>query len=382
MPEKIRQLKIDTSDDIDEEIKYYCAFSYLFCNTFFKAKLFEYFDYNAKLAFLADEKDLSNFSLNYDIAIPKNFIAKRNQINVDECFEKAFKDKDIKIVTYNDENYPQNLKQIPDFPLALYYKGNIENIDYDHSLAVVGSRKASLEAQNALYKILSDFNNSNITIISGLAYGIDATAHKVALDNNIKTLAVIGSGLDFYYPAQNKYLYEKIVEQNGAILTEYPLGVEPLARNFPMRNRIVVGMSKGTLVAEAQLKSGAMISANLALEYNKELMCMPGNILNPNTQGIYHLIKQGAGIVSSSEDILNLMNWENKKTTQNNSFDKRFETLNETQKQILEKIALEAKSFDEIINNMDIDTPSLMVCLTELELMGFVKQSNNRYYKL
>ena len=334
------------------------------------------------MAFLADEKDLEGFSLHYDITVPRSFISKRNKLNVDKCFEKAFQDKNIKIVTYNDENYPQFLKHIPDFPLALFYKGNLENIDYNYSLAVVGSRRASTDAQNGLYKILSNFKNSNITIVSGLAYGIDATAHKASLDNNIKTLGVIGSGLDFYYPAQNKYLYDKIVSENGAIISEYPTGTEPIARNFPMRNRIVVGMTKGTLVAEAQMKSGAMISGNLALEYNKELMCIPGNILNPNTQGIYHLIKQGAGIVSTSEDILNIMGWENKYKLSKNDENEKIGELNDTQKAIINEIALEAKSFDEIINNIELDTPSLMVNLTELELLGFIKQVNNRYYKL
>ena len=381
MQEKTKQLKFNTSTQ-EEEIKYFTAFSFLYCDTFFKAKLLEYFNYSAKMAFLADEKDLEGFSLHYDITVPRSFISKRNKLNVDKCFEKAFQDKNIKIVTYNDENYPQFLKHIPDFPLALFYKGNLENIDYNYSLAVVGSRRASTDAQNGLYKILSNFKNSNITIVSGLAYGIDATAHKASLDNNIKTLGVIGSGLDFYYPAQNKYLYDKIVSENGAIISEYPTGTEPIARNFPMRNRIVVGMTKGTLVAEAQMKSGAMISGNLALEYNKELMCIPGNILNPNTQGIYHLIKQGAGIVSTSEDILNIMGWENKCKLSKNDENEKIGELNDTQKAIINEIALEAKSFDEIINNIELDTPSLMVNLTELELLGFIKQVNNRYYKL
>ena len=375
MKEKTNQLKLDNSNK-DDKIKYYVAFSYLFLRPLFKAKLFEYFDFDIKRAFWADKNDLAQMAGFYDIPISKEFIEKRDKLNLDECLDLAFKDEEVKILTYEDKKYPLLLKQIPDFPLSLYYKGDLDNINFEYNLAIVGSRNASASAKLALNKIISSLNNSNLTIVSGLAYGIDAQAHKSAIENNIKTIGVIGSGLDITYPNQNKFLYEEIKNGAGVIFSEYPLKTHPAPQNFPQRNRIVVGMSKGTLVAEAQIKSGAMISANLTLDYNRELMCMPGNITNPNTEGIYHLIKNGAGIVVNAQDILNQMNWDVVASQDEINLE-----LNELQKKVLDIISIEAKSFDEIISLADVEVSQLMITLTELEIRGLVVQNNNKYYK-
>ena len=363
-------------DNIQEKIKYYCAFSYLSIRPLFKAQLFEYFDYDIKRAFLAEEKDLIKVSEIYNTTIPKDFIQKRNSLDVEECYKNAFLDKEVKILTYEDDKYPKLLKEIPDFPLSLYYKGNLDILDFNYNLAIVGSRQASQNALLALDNIISDFKNSNITIVSGLAYGIDSQAHQSAINNNLKTIAVVGCGLDIIYPSQNKKLFNEIKNNYGVIFSEYPLKTRPVSYNFPQRNRIVVGMSKGTFVVEAKLKSGAMISANLTLDYNRELMCMPGNILNPNTQGIYHLIKNGAGIISCAQDLLNHMDWDVFLEENKNEIE-----LNEIQKEILEILALEQKTFDEIINITTKDITQTMVTLTELELKGLIKQTNNKYYR-
>lgn len=372
---KTNQLKLNTKSEI-KAIEYYCAFSYLFINPFLKTKIFEYFDFDIVRAWQINKKELDEICAQYNIVKPRNFFEKKDKLNPNECYKNAFLDNDIGIITYEDESYPPLLKQIPDYPLSLYYKGDAKNISYDCTLAVVGSRKASNEAKLALNSIISKLKNSNITIVSGLAYGIDAVAHTSALNNNIKTIGVIGSGLDITYPSQNKKIYEDIVKNFGVIFSEYPLKTPPISQNFPQRNRIVVGMSYGTLVAEAQMKSGAMISANLTLDYNRELMCMPGNILNPNTSGIYHLIKNGAGIISNSQDLLNQMDWaiilkEDREETD----------LNIIHKKILTSLNLEAKTFDEIAYDTKEDTANLMVALTELELKSLIIQSNNRYYK-
>ena len=362
---KTNQLKLDTSNPNDKT-KYYVAFSYLFVRPLFKAKLLEYFDFDIKRAFQADKNDLAQFAEFYEMPIPRDFLEKKDKLDVDNCMQKAFADEKVKILTIEDENFPPLLKQIPDFPLALYYKGELENVSFDCNLAVVGSRNASIGAKVALNQIISSFNNTNVTIVSGLAYGIDAQAHKSAIENNIKTIGVIGSGLDITYPTQNKFLYEKIEQGAGVIFSEYPLKTCPASQNFPQRNRIVVGMSKGTLVAEAQIKSGAMISANLTLDYNRELMCMPGNITNPNTEGIYHLIKNGH---------------EKKDNNFTLDEDETILELNELQKKVLDIIAIEAKSFDEIIIAVGADVSELMVALTELEIKGLIIQENNKYYK-
>lgn len=368
-------MKINTQKE--DLKKYYAAFSYLYIRPIFKAKLFEYLNYDIKHCFECKKEDLKGFEDFCDISIPRDFFSKKAKIDPDECEKKAFKKDGVKILTYNDEKYPQLLKEIPDFPLSLYYLGDLSNIDYSHTLAVVGSRRATNSAKGALNSIISGLNGSDALIVSGLAYGIDAQAHQSALDNNLKTIAVIGSGLDFQYPTQNKKLYSDIIEANGVIFSEYHLGIRPEPYNFPQRNRIVVGMSHGTLVAEAQIKSGAMISANLTLDYNRELMCIPGNVLNPNTSGIYHLIKNGASIVINTEDLLNNLGWD---IIHNENIE--LDCLDENQKKILEIISYQEVSFDEIVQKTNIETSLIMVCLTELELKGLIKQSNNKYYKI
>ena len=183
--------------------------------------------------------------------------------------------------------------------------------------------------------------------------------------------------MDIIYPSQNTQLYNEIIEKDGVIFTEYPLKTEPAKYSFPQRNRIVVGMSKGTFVAEAQKKSGAMISANLTLDYNRELMCMPGNVSNPNTEGIYYLIKNGAGIVCYTSDILEIMNCNFKVKTKYDPISE----LNEIQKRVYEVMSKEAKTFDELVLEAQIEVSNLMVILTELELKGLIKQADNKFYK-
>ena len=373
---KANQLKIKF-DKKNNKLKYYNAFNYLFVRPLVKSKVFEYFDYDIERAFFVNEKELKNICEENNITCPRDYIARRDIIDVDECFEKAFSDEDVKILTFEDEKYSQLLCEIPDFPLSLYYKGDIDLIDNKYNLAVVGSRNASSEACIALDNIIRGFRETQLTIVSGLAYGIDAQAHKSAIENNLKTIAVVGCGLDIIYPSQNKNLFYDIIEKQGVVFSEFPLKTRPMAQNFPQRNRIVVGMSKGTLVAEAKMKSGAMISANLTLDYNRELMCIPGNILNPNTTGIYHLIKNGASIATSSQDILSTMDWEIK--TQNETSSPNL--LNEMQREIFDILSLEAKTFDEIFEKTSLDTALVMVILTELELQGLIRQQNNKYYR-
>ncbi|MBR1617963.1 DNA-processing protein DprA [bacterium] len=357
----------------NENLKYYSAFSHLSVRPYFKSKLFEYFDFDIERAFKADKVQIQKMSEELDINIPQDYFTKKTKINPEECYKNDFAKKEVNILTYEDEKYPKLLKEIPDFPLSLYYLGNIEDIDFTYPIAMVGSRRATSQAISALNNIISGLRNSNIVIISGLAYGIDAAAHIGALENNIKTIGVIASGLDVIYPYQNKKIYQDIIKEKGLIFSEYPLGVEPFKYNFPQRNRIVVGLSKGTLVAEAQIKSGAMISANLTLDYNRELMCIPGNVLNPNTSGIYKLIKEGASIVTNTEDLLNALNWDIKPDKIENRL------LNPIEQKIINMLSFEDKSFDEIALEIKEEFSSIMIALTELELKGLIKQANGKY---
>ena len=358
----------------EDKLKFYAASTALSgVSLYFKSRLFEFFDYDIQAFWECKKADLEEFSFdNPDVSIPKSFLSKKEKINPDFEYENATK-KGYKILTYDDENYPELLKQIPDYPLAMYYKGSFEGVNLNRTLAIVGSRKASENAKESLAKIISQMQNTDVTIVSGLAYGIDAAAHACAIKNNLKTIGVIGSGLDFEYPSSNKNLYKQIEEGSGVVLSEFSPSMLPMAQNFPQRNRIVTGMSFGTLVAEAALKSGAMISANLTLEQARELMCMPGLISNPNCEGIYHLIKNGASIVTCANDIYECLNW----TLEQN--DKKIK-LEGVEKNVFDTIQIEPLSFDSLCSKLNIPSTELMVCLTGMELKGLIKQINAKYY--
>ena len=271
------------------------------------------------------------------------------------------------------------LKEIYNPPAVLYYKGDLSRINFNKTLAVVGSRKSSTYAKDALKLILSGLKNTDITIVSGLAAGIDTAAHNLAIEFGLKTIGVIASGFDYTYPASNKKLYEDIEREHGVIFSEYYPTFEPLKYRFPQRNRIVSGLSYGTLVAEASLKSGALITANLTLEQGRELMCIPGMITNPNTQGIYKLLKNGATLVTEANDILNTLDWEVQK--QQNLDLKSTLELSEDETKVLSHLEVEEKNFDELqtLTNMDVET--LLTNLTLLELKGIIKKIDGDRYK-
>ncbi|HEY7751798.1 MAG TPA: DNA-processing protein DprA, partial [Ignavibacteriaceae bacterium] len=207
------------------------------------------------------------------------------------------------IVTVWDENFPDLLKKIYDPPLILEVKGDFTNAD-DYSLAIVGTRMPTNYGKIQTERLASEFARQNITIISGMARGIDSIAHSAALKNNGRTIAVIGSGLDVIYPPENKKLYEKISE-NGVIVSEFRLGTKPDAQNFPRRNRLISGLSLGTIVVETGIEGGAMQTAALALDQNREVLAVPGNLGVKQSDGTNLLIQKGeASLIRSAEDVL------------------------------------------------------------------------------
>lgn len=357
--------------------KYWLGFSSIeSIDSAFILRLYNYFG-DIESAYNAPEQEFKNID-GLSIKKAENFIKARKELDLDKIIEQVEK-RGVKFLTFEDENYPQMLKEIYNPPAVLYYKGELSRINFNKTLAVVGSRKASNYAKDALKLILSGLKNTDITIISGLAFGIDTTAHNLAIENGLKTIGVIASGFDYTYPASNKELYEKIEKEHGVIFTEYFPTFEPLKYRFPQRNRIVSGLSYGTIVAEASLKSGALITANLTLEQGRELMCIPGMITNPNTQGIYRLIKNGASLVTCTDDILNTLNWEVQKQT---TLDfASTQDLSEDENKILSFLELEEKNFDELqaLSNMDIET--LLTNLTLLELKGIIRKVDGDRYK-
>ena len=357
--------------------KYWIAFSSIEeVGSTFVQRLYNYFG-DIEKAFNASLSELSQID-GLNIKQAQNFIKKRDKTNPDKAMDEILK-RNIKFITFEDSKYPYLLKNISNPPMVLYVKGDLSLCNLEKTIAVVGSRKASTNAKDILTKIITELRNTDVCVVSGLASGIDTTAHQAALANNIKTIGVIASGFDFVYPTANRELYKKIEEGNGAILTEYFPTFQPLNWRFQQRNRIVSGISYGTLVAEAALKSGALITANLTLEQGRELMCIPGLVSNPNTAGIYKLLKQGASMVTCADDILGALNWEVKREEQLKIDLSDFST---DEKKILDSIEVEAKGFDKISAETNLDFNDLLTNLTTLELKGVIKQIEGEKYKL
>lgn len=360
-----------------QQKKYWIAFSSMEqLDSSFVQRLYNYFG-DIETAYKASLSDLSQIE-GLNIKKAETFLKLREKVNPDKVLDEVIR-KGISFLTFDDENYPYMLKQISDPPMVLYVKGDLNICNLNKTLAVVGSRRASTNAKDVLTKILTELQNTDVCVVSGLASGIDTTAHQSALDNNLKTIGVIASGFDFIYPTANKDLYKKIEEGGGAIVTEYFPTFQPLQFRFPQRNRIVSGLSYGTLVAEAAIKSGALITANLCLEQGRELMCIPGLVSNPNTEGIYKLLKQGATMVTDASDILAALDWE---IATEKQLKMDFSEFSKDERLVLSSIEIEPKGFDKISAETNINYNDLLVCLTNLELLGVIKQIEGEKYKI
>lgn len=220
-----------------------------------------------------------------------------------EKYEKYMKTNKIDLINIYDKEYPEKLKEIYDKPITLYIKGNKEILD-EFSLAIIGCRENSEYGKKVGSKLSYDIAKKGIVTISGLARGIDSIAHKSTLMAKGKTIAVIGSGIDNIYPPENKKLVDEIVENGGAVVSEYVIGTKAEKMNFPARNRIISALSDGVIVIEAKKKSGTMITVDFALDNGKEVFAVPGNITSINSEGTNELIKQGAKLITNAEEIL------------------------------------------------------------------------------
>lgn len=346
----------------------------------FIQKLYDHFG-DIETAFncdINDFKEITNVTKN----AVYNFLQERDKTDPDKKLEKVL-NKGIKFITLADENYPYMLKNISNPPAVIYYKGDFARCNLEKTLAVVGSRKASPTGKQVLKKLIGELQGTDLTVVSGLASGIDTVAHQSAIESNLKTIGVIASGFDYIYPKENKKLYEQIENEHGVVISEYYPTFEPLPYRFPQRNRIVTGLSYGTLVVEAALKSGALISANLTLEQGRELMCIPGSINNPNTAGIYKLLKNGATLVTEATDILNALDWELKKVEAQKVGKTEFgDNLTITEGLIINAIEKEIETFDTIQKETGISTDELLSCLTILEIKGIINQVEGDRYTI
>lgn len=283
------------------------------------------------------------------------FCANRRKVEP-KILEQFCRKYAVRLLSIYDEDYPESLKQIADSPLVLYVRGELPVSEY--SLAIVGSRAASAYGIRAAEYFAMAMARQGIPIISGGAKGIDTSAHEACLQAGGRTVAVLGCGLDIAYPAENAGLFERIIRSGGAVISEYPPGVQPLAQNFPARNRIVVGLSQGVLVAEAARRSGALITANIAADEGRDVFCIPGNIFDNTSIGCHDLIRNGAKLVDSPEHILEeRTNWQLQKgrhISQPSIFD--FTITNTRTKEPAAKLAAAKASTDQLPDISELGT--------------------------
>ncbi len=285
-----------------------------------------------------------------------------------------------KLITYWDYDYPELLKKIYFPPLILYVKGNFSERD-KYTIAVVGTRQPTNYGKNQTEKIVRELSEKNITIVSGMARGIDTVAHRTALYSNGRTIAVIGSGLDVIYPPENNKLFHEIAER-GVVVSEYELRTKPDAQNFPRRNRIISGLSLGTLVIETRLNGGAMQTAAYAIDQNRDVFAIPGNINVKQAEGPNALIQKGeAKLVTNAEDILSELELKLKPEVGKN-IPKPSADLNLFEEKLLQIIGTEAKHIDEIASLSSMSTSDCLVNLLTLEFKGLIKQLPGKMFVL
>lgn len=283
----------------------------------------------------------------------------------------------VRALTCNDNDYPARLKEIYDYPPVLYVRGTLLPQD-EWCLAVVGTRRATIYGKQVTEEIVTDLAQNKITIVSGLAKGIDTIAHRSALAAGGRSFAVFACGLDTVYPAENASLARDIIG-NGALISEYPLGTKPRAENFPRRNRILSGLSLGVLVVEAGESSGALITARMALEQNREVFAIPGSILSPVSRGTNHLIQDGAKLVRDYSNVLEELNL----TTVVRQMEIR-EILpeSETEAIIMKLLSTEPIHIDEVCRSSNLPAAIVSSTLAMMELKGQVKQAGAMNYVL
>lgn len=284
--------------------------------------------------------------------------------------QKAAEHLGLDILCLNDENYPPLLKSIPDPPLVLYLRGKL--LPEEPSVALVGSRKATPYGLNVTQFLSHDLGRAGITIVSGLARGVDARAHNACLQSGARTIAVLGSGLDVIYPAEHKSLAARISEQ-GAVVSEFPLGTQPNRENFPVRNRVISGLSYAVVVVEASDKSGSLITARMAAEQGREVLAVPGSIFNDSSKGCNALIKDGAALTQSWKDVLAVLPRHVAAKIQYE--EKQEPDLTEEEKKIIDLLSYEQpRHVDALAGLSGLKSQELLGILVNLELKNYITQ--------
>jgi len=330
---------------------------------------------SANIAYFADLKELNTVLGN---AITLKFIDFRNKFNISKKI-KEIENKKIKIITRFDKQFPKTLLEIPDVPICIYVKGEIENYSFlENYIAVVGTRTPTSYGERATKDITSQLVNSNFIIVSGMALGIDKIAHELALIADGKTIAVLGCGVDIIYPQSNRDIYENILENKGLIISEFPPGHLVQKGLFIARNRLISGLSRGVVVIEGSKDSGALITARYAAEQGKEVFALPGQITSQMAQAPNLLIKQGAKLITSVDDILEEFNMKCTGTISK----KELKNLKKEEKEIIKIIENEPKGVDDIINESKKNISFILQTLSSLEIKGYISKNSEGKYEI
>lgn len=342
------------------------------------SKLIEYFG-SPDVAWQAKSGEISKI-LNLSSKISSRLFEEKNNIIPERELDLIHKFK-VNVLTIEDAQYPKNLKTIHYPPPVLYFKGTITESDKS-SISIVGSRKATYYGKMVAEKLSKDLALAGLTIISGLARGIDTAAHKGTLSVNGRTIAVLGCGINHIYPPENRRLAQEI-QESGAVISEFPLFTLPERQNFPRRNRVISGLSLGTVVVEAAEKSGALITADFALDQGREVFAIPGNINSPLSNGSHNLIKQGAKLVNNYQDILEEIHIALPQKTAEKEVAAKDISLTEEEKIIYRLITKEPVQIDEIIATSKLPAGKVSEMLLNLELKDLIKEiEGKRFIKL
>lgn len=284
---------------------------------------------------------------------------------------------EVDAISFDSPEYPKLLGQLHYPPPILYCRGSMQKINQP-AVAIVGSRRSTFYGQEVAHRLAAELSSAGVSVISGMALGVDTAAHRGALENNGYTAGVLGCGVDQCYPPQNLDLMKQIVDR-GVILSEFPVGTEPLAVHFPRRNRIISGLSLGTVVVEATAKSGALITANYALDQNREVFAVPGNVGSPYSRGSHRLIKEGARLVESAADILDEL-YLNSSFEEQLTLDTVSASLSEQEKSLLNTIPYQPMHIDNIIQLSGIRAAETSALLLSLELKKSIRQTPGKYF--
>jgi DNA processing protein len=306
----------------------------------------------------------------------QSLLSEREKLDLDANVTRLEK-AGVKVVTWQSPEYPEHLRNIYHPPPVLYLRGSLKPVD-EWSVAVVGTRRATVYGKEAARNIARELARAGVTVVSGMARGIDAIAHTAALDAGGRTIAVLGSGVDVVYPAENRRLMGRAIEQ-GAVLSEYALGTPPEASNFPPRNRIISGLAQGVVIVEAAERSGALITADYAVEQGRDVFAVPGNMFNRNSVGCNRLIQQGAKLVLSVDDILEELNL----TMVAQQLElQAVVPENETESQVLGFLSGDPLHVDEIVRQTALPVSEVSSTLALMELKGMVRQVGGMNYVL